>query len=137
MTAETRYNVLVVDDEENMLKMLEVLLRGTHFDAIMVTSGEDALAEAQHNDVDVVLLDIMMPDMSGITVCGHLRANPRLSNVPIVMLTALDDYATRREAMQAGATDLMTKPISKQELIAKLEGVLAEHHAGSPTAWRG
>ena len=81
-----------------------------------------------------MLLDIMMPDMSGVTVCGHLRANPRLSQVPIVMLTALDDYATRRKAMKAGATDLLTKPVSKDELLAKLNGVIAEHRTGSTTS---
>jgi len=82
-----------------------------------------------------VLLDIMMPDLSGVTVCGYMRAMDRLRHVPIVMLTALDDYATRRKAIQAGATDLLTKPVSKQELIAKLYGVIAEQQARAASDW--
>ncbi len=134
-----RYNLLVVDDEEDALTMVRHMLRGTPFNIIMATNGQDALAKAQREDIDIVLLDIMMPDISGMAVCGHLRADPRLQSVPIVMLTALDDYATRREAMQAGATDLITKPVTKDELLAKLNGILAEYHAGSQAsqAWLG
>jgi DNA-binding response OmpR family regulator len=125
------YTVLVVDDEAEALKMVGLMLRNSPFDVITATNGEDALAKAQSSSVDIVLLDIMMPDISGVTVCGHLRATPQLRSVPIVMLTALDDYATRRKAMQAGATDLLTKPVAREELLSKLNGVLAEHHASS------
>lgn len=125
------FKLLVVDDEASVLTMVRLLLRGTDFDIIGASSGEEALTLAQAHDIDMVLLDIMMPDMSGVTVCGHLRANPQLRRIPIVMLTALDDYATRREATQAGATDLITKPVTREELVAKLNGVLAESYAGS------
>ncbi len=131
------YTLLVVDDELEALEMVRIMLRNTPFTIVTASNGEEALAKAQSRDFDIVLLDIMMPDISGVTVCGHLRANPRLSKVPIVMLTALDDYATRRKAMQAGATDLITKPVTREELLAKLNGVLAEHHAGSQAVWRG
>ncbi len=115
--------------------MVGLMLRDSNFDIITAKNGEEALTKAQSRSVDVVLLDIMMPDISGVTVCGHLRANPRLRQVPIVMLTALDDYATRRKAMQAGATDLLTKPVAKEELLAKLRGVIAENRTGSPASW--
>jgi DNA-binding response OmpR family regulator len=134
MLPET-YNVLVVDDETEALRMVGLMLRNSPFNIIPAHNGQDALAKAQSNDIDLVLLDIMMPDISGVTVCGHLRATPQLRDVPIVMLTALDDYATRRKAMQAGATDLMTKPVAKEELLSKLSGVMAEHQSGSRRDW--
>jgi DNA-binding response OmpR family regulator len=135
--ADKIYTLLVVDDDIEALEMVRIMLRSTSFSIITANNGEEALAKAQSREVDIVLLDIMMPDISGVTVCGHLRANPRMSKVPIVMLTALDDYATRRKAMQAGATDLITKPVTREELLAKLNGVIAEHYAGTQTVWRG
>lgn len=134
---DRNYTLLVVDDETEALDMVRLMLRHTSFEILTASNGEEALAKAQSHDIDIVLLDIMMPDISGVTVCGHLRANPRMSKVPIVMLTALDDYATRRKAMQAGATDLITKPVAREELLAKLNGVMAEHQAGSQAVWRG
>ncbi len=132
---EDRYTLLVVDDEVEALRMVGLMLRDSNFDIVTARNGEEALTKAQSRNVDVVLLDIMMPDISGVTVCGHLRANPSLRQVPIVMLTALDDYATRRKAMQAGATDLLTKPVAKEELLAKLHGVIAENRTGSTASW--
>ena len=134
---EKRYNLLVVDDELEALKIVQLMLRNSPFQVTTANSGEDALAMAQMSAFDIVLLDIMMPDVSGVTVCGHLRSNPAMSKVPIVMLTALDDYATRRKAMQAGATDLICKPVAREELLSKLNGVMAEREAGSPTSWPG
>ncbi len=135
--ADQNYTLLVVDDETEALDMVRLMLRNTPFEIVTASNGEEALAKAQSHDINIVLLDIMMPDISGVTVCGYLRANPRMSKVPIVMLTALDDYATRRKAMQAGATDLITKPVAREELLSKLNGVMAEHHAGSQAVWRG
>lgn len=132
---EEKYTLLVVDDEVEALRMVGMMLKNSPFDVITAMNGEEALAKAQSREVDIVLLDIMMPDISGVTVCGHLRANPHLNHVPIVMLTALDDYATRRKAMQAGATDLLTKPVAKEELLAKLNGVIAESRSGSTATW--
>lgn len=134
---ETKYTVLVVDDEEEALQLVKVMLRNSPFQMTMARNGEEALTTAQSTHIDVVLLDIMMPDMSGVTVCGHLRATPHLRKIPIVMLTALDDYATRRKAIQAGATDLLTKPVAREELLAKLEGVMAEYEATTNTDWAG
>lgn len=129
------YTVLVVDDEEEALKLVGVMLRNSPFKITTARNGEEALTTAQSTDVDIILLDIMMPDMSGITVCGHLRTAPHLRSIPIVMLTALDDYATRRKAIEAGATDLLTKPVAREELIAKLEGVIAEYEANAHSGW--
>lgn len=128
---KNRYTLLAVDDEVDILEMVQALLLRSPFDVITATGGEEALSQVNSQNVDVILLDIMMPDISGITVCGQLRASATLSNVPIVMLTALDDYPTRRRAMQSGADDLLTKPVSKAELVAKLLGVMAERETGS------
>lgn len=130
-----QYTVLVVDDEREALNMVGLMLRNSPFAIITANNGEDALAKAQSNEIDIVLLDIMMPDISGVTVCGYLRATPHLREVPVVMLTALDDYGTRRKAMNAGANDLLTKPVTKAELLAKLHGVLGEHQASAQSDW--
>ncbi len=132
---EKRYTVLVVDDEAEALSMVELMLRSSPFKIITAQNGEEALIKAQSTPIDIVLLDIMMPDISGITVCGHLRATPALRHVPVVMLTALDDYGTRRKAIQAGANDLLTKPVAREELLAKLNGVMAEYNAHAQTDW--
>ncbi len=130
------FTVLAVDDEEEALTLIQLMLQNTPFRIVTACSGQEALAKARSlPSIDIVLLDIMMPDLSGVTVCGYMRAMDRLRHVPIVMLTALDDYATRRKAIQAGATDLLTKPVSKQELIAKLYGVIAEQQARAASDW--
>lgn len=135
---QKEYTVLVVDDESEALKLVEIMLNNSPFRIITAQTGEEALATAQSTQIDVVLLDVMMPDMSGVTVCGHLRATPQVRNIPIVMLTALDDYATRRKATQAGATDLLTKPVAREELLAKLNGVIAEYEANrQDQGWTG
>ncbi|MBN2471936.1 MAG: response regulator [Anaerolineae bacterium] len=128
---QKEYTILVVDDEQEALQLVEIMLQNSAFKITTARTGEEALAIAQSAPIDVVLLDVMMPDMSGVTVCGHLRATPHLRNIPIVILTALDDYATRRKAVQAGATDLLTKPVAREELLAKLNGVIAEYEAAS------
>ncbi len=126
-----RYTLLAVDDDEDTLQLIAVMLRDSPFTMIAARSGNEALLTARNTPVDIVLLDIIMPDLSGITVCGHLRASPVLRQIPVVVLTARDDYATRRSAMRAGATDLLTKPVTREELLSKLLGVLAEHEAGA------
>lgn len=133
MTKE--YTVLVVDDEVEALQLVELMLRNSPFRIKTAKNGEEALTTAQSQRIDIVILDVMMPDMSGVTVCGHLRATPQLRDIPIVMLTALDDYATRRKAIQAGATDLLTKPVARDELLSKLNGVIAEYEARTDKGW--
>ena len=133
MTKE--YTVLVVDDEVEALQLVELMLRNSPFRIKTAKNGEEALTTAQSQRIDIVILDVMMPDMSGVTVCGHLRATPQLRDIPIVMLTALDAYATRRTAIQAGATDLVTKPVARDELLSKLNGVIAEYEARTDKGW--
>ncbi|GAB4571350.1 MAG: hypothetical protein Kow0077_07830 [Anaerolineae bacterium] len=132
---EKEYTVLIVDDEPEALDMVRLMLKNSPFRPIVAHSGEEALQIARSNPIDVVLLDIMMPDMSGVTVCGYLRTAPQLRTIPIVMLTALDDYSTRRKAIQAGATDLVTKPVSREELLAKLNGVMSEYEITANPNW--
>lgn len=127
---DKRYTLLVVDDDVSILEMIQAMLRGTPFRVVTASSGSQALSEADSGQPDIVLLDIMIPDVSGIAICGQLRSNTRYSQLPIVMLTALNDYPTRRQAMQAGADDLLTKPVGKNELLSKLMGVIAERGAG-------
>ena len=127
MNVPPPHRLLVVDDQQDVLKTIEIILRNSPFDAVLVDNPEKALdvAEAQH--FDIVLLDILMPDMSGIALCVRLRRIPHLADVPVVMLTATNDIGLQRRAMTAGADTFLLKPIGKKALIAHLEETLTKH----------
>ena len=131
MSHNKRYLVLAVDDQVGILQMIKIILRGSQFDVITATNGEEALAQAANHAVDVVLLDIMMPDVSGVLVCGQLRATPALADVPIVMLTAVNDYALHQRAREVGANEVLLKPIGKRELTARLQALIAQREEKS------
>ena len=104
MSYDKRYQLLAVDDQVGILQMIKTILRGSPFDVVTALNGEEALAQAVDHDIDVVLLDIMMPDVSGIMICGQLRAIPALADVPIAILTAVNDYALHQRAKEVGNT---------------------------------
>ncbi len=126
------YRLLVVDDQEGILKTIEVMLRGSPFEPVLVTSGEEAVALAMEQSFDAMLLDVLMPDISGIALCVRLRHIPHLSNVPVVMLTAANDIGLQRRAIAAGADDFLLKPIGKKALIAKLMQAVEKRQANRP-----
>src|SRR5689334_3180985 len=103
--------ILIVDDDLDVCKTLEGLLRSADYRIFFVTSGLEALPTAQQTLPDLVLLDIMMPDIDGFEVCRQLRADPVLAEVPIIMVTVLEDRESRMRSMDAGADDFMIKPV--------------------------
>ncbi|WP_068276468.1 response regulator transcription factor [Aldersonia kunmingensis] len=114
-------SVLIVEDEESLADPLAFLLRREGFDATVVGDGPSALAEFDRSGADIVLLDLMLPGMSGTEVCKQLRAR---SGVPVIMVTARDSEIDKVVGLELGADDYVTKPYSARELIARIRAVL-------------
>ena len=111
--------VLAVDDLEQNLRLLDAVLSPRGYGVITAASGEEALEQLERHDVDLVLLDIMMPGIDGYEVCRRIRAVPRWRFLPVVMITASGDQE-KRHALEAGADDFVSKPFDQAELIARV-----------------
>jgi two-component system cell cycle response regulator len=116
--------ILVVDDIPANVKLLEARLIAEYFDVMTAADGYQALAICDRNQVDLILLDIMMPGMDGFEVCERLKSNPKTSHIPVVMVTALDQPADRVRGLKAGADDFLTKPVNDLQLIARVKSLL-------------
>ncbi len=115
--------VLVVDDIPANVKLLEARLSAEYFDVVTAMSGAEALAICERAECDLVLLDVMMPDMDGFEVCRRLKTNTLTHHIPVVMVTALDQPADRVRGLEAGADDFLTKPIPELALIARVRSL--------------
>src|SRR2546430_2473679 len=115
--------ILVVDDIPANVKLLEARLSAEYFDVLTASTGAEALAMCARAECDIVLLDIMMPDMDGFEVCRRLKSNPATHFIPVVMVTALDSPADRVRGLEAGADDFLTKPVSDIVLIARMRSL--------------
>jgi len=115
--------VLIVDDEAAGRETLESILEGEGYQLEMAENGYQAIEKAKSILPDVILLDIMMPGMSGFEVCRHIRNDPQMAEIPIVVLTALDDRESLLNALKAGADDFISKPFDRFELRARLLGI--------------
>src|ERR1700712_4856565 len=113
--------VLVVEDEESFSDALSYMLRREGYDTVVAATGTDALAEFDRAGADIVLLDLMLPGLSGTEVCRALRTR---SSVPIIMLTAKDTEIEKVVGPELGADDYVTKPYSPRELVARIRAVL-------------
>jgi two-component system cell cycle response regulator len=118
---QSQGTILIVDDEPVGRDTLEALLFGQGYELAFAGDGPEALAKAQALMPDLVLLDVMMPDMDGFEVCRRLRAEPLLAQVPVIMVTALDDRDSRLEGIESGADDFLSKPYDRVELRARVQ----------------
>src|SRR5882672_2391731 len=116
--------ILVVDDVLANVKLLEARLSAEYFDVVTAMSGSEALAICERAECDIVLLDVMMPDMDGFEVCRRLKKNPATHHIPVVMVTALDHPSDRVRGLEAGADDFLTKPVSDLALIARVRSLV-------------
>src|SRR5712692_3700982 len=115
--------VLVVDDVPANVKLLEARLSAEYFDVVTAMNGAEALAICERSECDIVLLDVMMPDMDGFEVCRRLKAGLTTHHLPVVMVTALDQPSDRVKGLSAGADDFLTKPVSDIALIARVRSL--------------
>jgi two-component system cell cycle response regulator len=116
--------ILVVDDIPANVKVLEARLLAEYFDVLTASDGFEALAICDRHQVDIILLDIMMPRMDGFEVCERLKDNPKTSHIPVVMVTALDQPTDRVRGLKAGADDFLTKPVNDLQLISRVKSLV-------------
>lgn len=119
-----RPRVLIVDDDISARDTFEALLFSEGYELVFASNGAQALAKASSSVPDLVLLDVMMPEMDGFEVCLHLRESPLLALVPVIMVTSLDDRASRLRGIEAGADDFISKPVDGVELRARVNTVV-------------
>ncbi|MCK9603991.1 MAG: response regulator [Candidatus Omnitrophica bacterium] len=116
--------ILVVDDQLQNIELLEAYLVPQGYEVIKAASGEEALEKLVHNQIDLILLDVMMPKMSGIEVLEKLRADDKTKAIPVVMVTVLKEIEDKVKALEAGCDDFISKPFDKVELLARVKSIL-------------
>ena len=116
--------ILIADDNPSNADLLDAHLDGSGFDTKLVYNGEDALTAAREWKPDLILLDVMMPKLSGFEVCRRLRADPATKGISVLMVTALDQATDVETAVEAGTDDFITKPINKTELRLRVDAML-------------
>ncbi len=121
---EQRPRILIVDDEPRNLRLLEALLLPLHYEVIKASNGEEALSLVVKLDVDLILLDIMMPEMDGYEVCRRLKSSENTRLIPIIMLTALTDKEAKIKGIDVGADDFISKPPEKTELVTRIRTLI-------------
>lgn len=112
---------MIVDDERDMRHLIEMMLKNSQFETITASSGEEAYYALRHNSVDLILLDVMMPNENGFEVCTRIRET---SKVPIIFLTARDASEDKVRGLTIGADDYIVKPFTIDELVARINAVL-------------
>ena len=127
--------VLIVEDERDLLSLLDFNLRQAGFETLLAATAEEALAQVRRRVPDLVVLDLMLPDMPGTEVCRRLKGAERTRSIPVVILTAKGEEVDRVVGFELGADDYVTKPFSVRELVLRLQAVLRRaggHGADQP-----
>jgi len=116
--------VLLVDDSNTVLLMEKMILQKGPYEIITARDGVEGVAKAQSELPDVILLDVMMPNLDGLSACAAIRADPDTAHIPIVMVTTRGEEQNIETAFRNGCTDYVTKPINGLELLTKLQNIL-------------
>lgn len=119
-----RFKILVVDDEQSNIKTVTAALKDD-YDILAALNGYDAISQLKEHQPDLILLDVMMPDMDGFEVCKTIKSDEAFSNTPIIFLTALDTYAGEFQGLDQGATDYLAKPIDYSLLKLRVRNHIA------------
>jgi len=128
-----RKKILVVEDDPDLVELLSFNLRGCGFTVSAAADGIDALKKARSIVPDLILLDLMLPELDGFAVCETLRREPATAAIPIIMVTAMSSHIARLTGMEAGANDFITKPFSPKQLISRVQDLLSKS-AFQPTS---
>lgn len=123
-SARTPARVLIADDNPQGVELLEAYLSSSDYEIETASDGEETLRKVKQWHPDLILLDIMMPKISGFEVCKRLRADPATHDIAVLMITALDQPSDIERAVEAGTDDFLTKPINKTELLLRVSSVL-------------
>ena len=121
---EKRSIILIVDDEPYGRQLLEAILFEENCDLLFAENGQKAMKYINEFLPDIVLLDIMMPEINGFEVCQMIRSNANTSEIPVVLITALDDRDSKKRGLEAGANDYISKPYDRNEVLAKIKNLL-------------
>ncbi|QOJ00686.1 MAG: response regulator [Phycisphaeraceae bacterium] len=116
-------DVLLVDDNEQNLELLQAYLEDLPGHVRVARDGLEAMAQVYHQRPDIILLDVMMPRMSGFQVCEKIKKDPALKDLPIIIVTALNESADVERAVELGADDFLTKPVNKLELLTRVRSL--------------
>jgi len=120
--------VLVVDDNFQNLELILAYLEDVDCDALSAAGGQEALEMIQNDPPDLVLLDVMMPKISGFEVCKRIKNNPDTAEIPVIMVTALGEMGDIERAINSGTDDFLSKPVNKWELLARVRTMLKLKH---------
>ena len=122
-----RKKILVVEDDPDLVELLSFNLRACDFAVSTADDGVDALKKTRCIMPDLILLDLMLPELDGFGVCETLRRDPATAGIPIIMLTAMSSQFARLAGLEAGANDYITKPFSPKQLIARVQELLGQN----------
>ena len=126
--ALSQSTILVVDDNAQNLELLQAYLEGLPCRVIPAADGLEALRVVESDPPDVILLDVMMPRMSGFEVCQKLKSDPNTRSIPIIMVTALNELGDIERGVESGTDDFLTKPVKKLELLTRVKSLLRVRH---------
>src|SRR5512145_2347608 len=124
--------ILVIDDEPDLLELVRINLRQAGYEVETAETGRDALELLRRSAPDLVVLDLMLPDVTGTEICRRMRTDPELADLPIIMLTAKADEVDRVVGLELGADDYVTKPFSPRELTLRVRAVLRRRKPPTP-----
>jgi two-component system, OmpR family, alkaline phosphatase synthesis response regulator PhoP len=127
-----RRKILLVDDNAELLELLRLNFRSAGFSIATAQNGIEALKKARTLKPNVILLDLMLPELDGFAVCETLRRDPDTANIPVIMFSGLNSQLARLAGLESGGTEFVSKPISPGILIQKIEAMLADKPRGSP-----
>lgn len=128
MPAPRKSRILIADDNQTNVELLEVYLSGLDCELAIAVDGRDTLEKVASFGPDLILLDIMMPKLSGFEVCKQLKGNPETKGIMILMVTALNELGDIERAVGAGTDDFLSKPVNKLELLKRVEIMLRLRH---------
>ena len=120
--------ILVVDDNEQNLELIQAYLEDLDCETVAAYDGVEALEAVARKKPDLVLLDVMMPKMSGFEVCRRLKSNPETESIPIIMVTALNEFGDIERGIDSGADDFVSKPVNRLELLTRVKTMLKLKH---------